>query len=161
MGQDIVEQAPRPPLVSVVYWLRLQGGGRGLRQTKKADELTNVLLEQEDFFSSVTRHPKIQRWAAENYVPDVVTRELDQLRVNSKIFGKFDPDTSATDIRLLLKCCGCGREGCPPTIFTDMEVRGSVQSRITGSMHAGELLRSCRFSSWPVTARRPTSSPAP
>jgi hypothetical protein len=44
----------------------------------------------------------IQRWAAENYVPDVVTRELDQLRVNSKIFGKFDPDTSATDIRLLL-----------------------------------------------------------
>jgi hypothetical protein len=86
----------------VVYWLRLQGGGRGLRQTKKADELTNVLLEQEDFFSSVTRHPKVQRWAAENYVPDVVARELDQLRVNSKIFGKFDPDTSATDIRLLL-----------------------------------------------------------
>jgi hypothetical protein len=80
----------------VVYWLRLQGGGRGLRQTKKAYELTNVLLEQEDFFSSVTRHPKIQRWAAENYVPDVVTRELDQLWVNSKIFGKFDPDTSAT-----------------------------------------------------------------
>jgi hypothetical protein len=45
------------------------------------------------------KRQKIQRWAD---VPDVVTRELDQLRVNSKIFGKFDPDTSATDIRLLL-----------------------------------------------------------
>ena len=44
------------------------------------------------------KRQKIQRWAD---VPDVVTRELDQLRVNSKIFGKFDPDTSATDIRLL------------------------------------------------------------
>ena len=82
----------------VLYWLGLQGGGRGLRQTKKADKLANVLLEQEDFFSAVTRHPKIQRWAVENHVPEVVTHELDQLRASSKIFGKFDPDTSATDI---------------------------------------------------------------
>jgi hypothetical protein len=57
----------------VLYWLGLQGGGRGLRQTKKADKLANVLLEQEDFFSAITRHPKIQRWAVENHVPEVVT----------------------------------------------------------------------------------------
>src|SRR6267378_3646486 len=57
--------------------------------------------------------PKIQRWAAENYVPDVVTRELDQLRVNSKIFGKFDPDTSATDIRLLLNAADVVERDAP------------------------------------------------
>jgi hypothetical protein len=88
----------------VAYWLRLQGGGRGLRQRKKADELVDILLEQEDFFSSVTvtRHPKVQRWAMENYVPKVVTDELDQLRANSTIFGKFDSDASVDDIRHLL-----------------------------------------------------------
>jgi len=41
----------------VVYWLGLQGGGRGLRQKKKADELADILLEQEDFFSSVYVRP--------------------------------------------------------------------------------------------------------
>lgn len=97
----------------VVYWLGLQGGGRGLRQKKKADELADILLEQEDFFSSVTRHPKIQRWAMEDHVPKVVTDELDQMRATTKIFGKFDPDTSAIDVGLLLDAAGVVERDAP------------------------------------------------
>ena len=50
-----------------------------------------------------------------------MTRELDQLRVNSKIFGKFDPDTSATDIRLLLNAADVVERDAPQLIFTNTE----------------------------------------
>jgi hypothetical protein len=50
----------------VVYWLGLQGGGVAYDK-KRADQLANTLLEKEDFFSSVTRHAKIQRWAMEEH----------------------------------------------------------------------------------------------
>src|SRR5712664_1363187 len=99
----------------VVYWLGLQGGGRGLRQKKRADQLANALLEKEDFFSSVTRHPKIQRWAMEEHAPTVVRDELDQLKTNSKVFGKFDPETSATDIKLLLDATDMVERDAPQT----------------------------------------------
>lgn len=86
----------------VLYWLRLQGRGRGLWERKKADELANILLEEDNFFSSVTNHPKVRRWAMESYAPKIVADELDHLLANSKIFGRFDPDTSIADIGLLL-----------------------------------------------------------
>jgi hypothetical protein len=110
----------------VVYWLGLQGGERGLRQKKRADQLANALLEKEDFFSSVTRHPKIQRWAMEEHAPMVVRDELDQLKTNSKVFGKFDPETSATDIKLLLDAADMVERDAPQTLTWPRSSKGTA-----------------------------------
>jgi len=65
VGQGIVEQAPRQSLVSLKDRRILVGTARGgdvaYDKKKRADQLANALLEKEDFFSSVTRHPNIQR----------------------------------------------------------------------------------------------------
>lgn len=72
----------------------------------------DILIQDDIMFPAMKKNKQMRAWAFQ-YVAEAVAEELEELRVKSKLFSKFDPETSIEHMDVLLEATTTMEEQAP------------------------------------------------